>query len=432
MLNKKYLLPFFILVLLLLTCLFFTSCSSQPVVQNTAVIEEVIKNSVNNAVLLLKEQLNEIKQKNEKLQYDNATLQAKLESIAETTSANAKASVSNSTLINEVNNSQKTLKEENTKLQTKIDNIAKVTTANTETFVTSSTLINEVNTSQKTLQEAQTKITEILNRFSNDVANVPSAVGEIKKLTGLFDNSKLRGNIGEKQLEMIIGSILPSEMFEMQATIGKLRPDCVITIGEEKYIVDAKFPKDNYLHYVECEEPEKKPDLLKKFKADVVSMIDDLTKYISDNNKNKVVIMFIPSDKILAEIDESLPEIKKTAYESHILLTSPTTLWLVLNQLLIDNDGHKLTAEYEQKLKELREYIKTFKDSSDELVSLVKKWNSLTKGFKDFLNKYKYVLDIGIGILDNKSEKEALKLEKKKINDVKGELETITFDNSED
>jgi DNA anti-recombination protein RmuC len=106
--------------------------------------------------------------------------------------------------------------------------------------------INDIKKMESEIRSLQESFKTSINTFSQNVQNVPNAVMEIKKITSLFDNSKKRGDIGEIHLEMIISSILPKEMYEMQSSENNFRYDCKITTSYKEYIIDAKFPLDNY------------------------------------------------------------------------------------------------------------------------------------------------------------------------------------------
>jgi DNA recombination protein RmuC len=216
------------------------------------------------------------------------------------------------------------LEKENARIKENIDNINNNTNKNIADYAISMTKISDVQQVQKALKDFQIKMqsemSEAIKGITTDVSNVPSAVNEIRKVAGLFENTKQRGNIGEKQLEMIISSVLTQNMYEMQYTDESgLRPDCVIKTLNEMYFIDSKFPMDNYLKFINAAETEKSK-YCKIFESDVKKMIDDLTKY------KGITFMFIPSDRIMSDVQEYLPDVYVYGLKNKIILTCPSTL----------------------------------------------------------------------------------------------------------
>jgi DNA recombination protein RmuC len=207
------------------------------------------------------------------------------------------------------------------KMNEKVEDLKSKTEAINKTSNEVRSQNNDIKQMQDKMKDMQIKLEEMMKNFSNNVSTVPSAVTEIKKISGLFDITKQRGIIGEKQLEMILKSVLPENTYEIQPTLeNNLRPDFIVKLGKQKFIIDAKFPMQNYQNIRLSNEENEKSKFITAFKKDVKTMIDGLCKY-NDN-----VLMFFPSDNILADLNEFDPNMQNYAYSKKITLTSPSTI----------------------------------------------------------------------------------------------------------
>lgn len=289
--------------------------------------------------------------------------------------------------------------------------------------------ISDVKRIQDEMKSFEISLKTNIENIGQNVCKVPSAVDEIKKVSSLFDNTKQRGNIGEIHLEMIISSILPKEMYKMQPTLpNNLKPDCIITINEEEYYIDAKFPKDNYIKLIESIEKKQSTDkeYQKKFENDLSAMIEDLKKY------GKTLFMFIPSDKIYFDILEYAKSEVEKANKSDIILTCPAMLWLQL-KVLLENDKKALFAkQVDEKYKKWNELIlKNFIEWTKQWNDFTRKWDGLTKQIRTISTKSSKVIDSAKETTDDNNEKKMLENCKKEIKDAKSEITTLIQEDEE-
>jgi DNA recombination protein RmuC len=205
---------------------------------------------------------------------------------------------------------------------------------------------------QKTLNERLSQSFELVGKQLESVQNglgemrnIASDVGGLKKV---LSNVKLRGNVGEVQLAMLLEQILAPTQYEANVRTKEGSADPVefaIKLpgrsDDEKNIVylpiDAKFPKDVYENLVNAydkgvsEEIESATKLMEiAIKKNAKDIRD---KYIDPPNTTDFAIMFLPFESIYAEVIRRSALVDQLRDEFKITVAGPTTLVAILNSL---------------------------------------------------------------------------------------------------
>ncbi len=204
---------------------------------------------------------------------------------------------------------------------------------------------------QKTLNERLGQSFEIVGR---QLENVQKGLGEMQTLAqdvgGLkrvLSNVKMRGGIGEVQLEMLLEQILAPEQYSSNVKTKAGSDDHVefaIKLpgrDETKSVVwlpiDAKFPKDVYeelQNAYELGDPFKVEVAQKMLEIAVKKMAKDIhDKYIDPPNTTDFGIMFLPFEGIYGEIVRKAALLDDLQRNYKIIVTGPTTLAAILNSL---------------------------------------------------------------------------------------------------
>ena len=222
--------------------------------------------------------------------------------------------------------------------------------------------IREDNTKQ--LEEMRKTVDEKLHKTLNDrlsqsfetvgkqLQSVQEGLGEMKTLAtdvgGLkkvLSNVKLRGGIGEVQLEMLLEQILAPEQYEANVKTKKGSSDSVEFAikfpggGDSGAIlwlpIDAKFPKDIYEQLLEAYEL---GDLAivkaarTKMEVTIKKMAKDISdKYIDPPNTTDFGIMFLPFEGIYAEVTRNATLMETLRRDYKINVAGPTNLAVILN-----------------------------------------------------------------------------------------------------
>ncbi len=185
---------------------------------------------------------------------------------------------------------------------------------------------------------------ESVQKGLGEMQNLAQDVGGLKKV---LSNVKMRGGIGEVQLEMLLENILAPDQYEANVKTksgsGDLVEFAIKLPGKSDdqsqvwLPIDAKFPKDIYEQLQEAyelgdlggiETAQKNLDnTIKKMAKDIS------TKYIDPPGTTDFAIMFLPFEGIYAEVVRKASLLEELQKNYKVIVTGPTTLAAILNSL---------------------------------------------------------------------------------------------------
>jgi len=186
---------------------------------------------------------------------------------------------------------------------------------------------------------------ESVQKGLGEMQNIASDVGGLKKV---LSNVKLRGNVGEVQLAMLLEQILAPSQYDsnVRTKAGSSDPvEFAIKLPgrseDESSIVylpiDAKFPKDIYeqlLGAYDTGSPEEIEASSKNLESTIKKMAKDIRdKYIDPPNTTDFAILFLPFESIYAEVIRRSALVDQLRDEFKITVAGPTTLVAILNSL---------------------------------------------------------------------------------------------------
>ncbi|MEG0518141.1 MAG: DNA recombination protein RmuC [Bacteroidales bacterium] len=201
----------------------------------------------------------------------------------------------------------------------------------------------------KTLSERLGKSFETVGKQLNEVQqglgemkNLAQDVGGLKKV---LSNVKMRGGLGEVQLQMLLENILAPDQFSANVATRKGSRDIVefavkLPGSSDENIwlpIDAKFPKDVYEKLQEAydiadpvmiETAQKELDNAIKLNAKEIS-----SKYVDPPYTTNFAIMFLPFEGIYAEVVRKADLLDELQRKYNVIVTGPTTLAAILNSL---------------------------------------------------------------------------------------------------
>jgi DNA recombination protein RmuC len=189
---------------------------------------------------------------------------------------------------------------------------------------------------------------------------------DINQLSRILESPKLRGNIGEFELERMLSNVLPATLYRRQAPVGEALADAVILLEGGWLCVDSKFPLDNFrrLTQPDCA-PEERQHCRKLFLSDVRRHVTDIAhKYILPPATLDFALMFIPAETVYYELLLS-EEVLEFARAKHVVPVSPNTLYAYLQAVSIGFRGLKIAQEtrrIEQLLLGLKKNFDEFKE----------------------------------------------------------------------
>ena len=168
-------------------------------------------------------------------------------------------------------------------------------------------------------------------------ANIEKLSGNVLSLQDILSNKQTRGAFGEIQLHDIVQKALPSDAYQMQATLsnGK-RADCLVHLPNPPgpIVIDAKFPLEAYEAMRRADSPRAVQEAAQAMRTSVRAHIRAISeKYIIEGETADGALMFLPSEAVYAELHANFPEIVREGFAARVWIVSPTTCMATLNTM---------------------------------------------------------------------------------------------------
>jgi len=163
--------------------------------------------------------------------------------------------------------------------------------------------------------------------------NIGALSDHVVGLKALLANKPARGAFGQGQMEAIVKDSLPASAYTFQGTLpNNTRPDCLIHLpGDARPLaVDAKFPLEAFEELRRAESAEAEKTALSRLRADMIGHVQDVRKYLLPNETQEVVLLFVPSEALYAELQERLEDVIHRAHKARVLIVSPSLLMLAI------------------------------------------------------------------------------------------------------
>ena len=220
--------------------------------------------------------------------------------------------------------------------------------------------------------ESNTKTsTENLTRLNERLAVIDAAQNRLTDLTqevlGLKDilaNKQARGAFGQGRMEAIIRDALPASAYEFQYTLSnRTRPDCCIRLpGDNRMmVIDAKFPLESFTALkAAAGDHSALKAAMARVRGDVGKHIKDIAeRYFVPGETQDIAILFVPSESLYADINETFEDLVERAHKARIIIVSPSLLMMAVQVMqaivrdarvreqahLIQNEVRLLTAD---------------------------------------------------------------------------------------
>ncbi len=188
---------------------------------------------------------------------------------------------------------------------------------------------------------------ETLNNSQNLLAK------EANKLASALKSPRVRGRWGEIGLKRIIGFSGMSEycdydeQFSINTDSGRLRPDLVVNLPEnKKIIVDSKVPLNAYLNAIEATDEKLQNQYLENHAKAVQSHVKQLSSksYWSQfDNSIDFVVLYIEVEPAFAAALQQNKNLITDAIQNRIVFATPTTLITLLQTVAYTWKQHKAT-----------------------------------------------------------------------------------------
>jgi DNA recombination protein RmuC len=189
-------------------------------------------------------------------------------------------------------------------------------------------------------------VTGRLTKLDETNRRVVDVADELKTLQNVLQNPKQRGVVGEYYLQSVLENVMPPGGFQMQYKFEDGETvDAALFLDKGKILpVDSKFSLENYNRLIEEGDKKTKEEIVKKFKVDLKTRIDETSKYIRPSeNTMDFAFMFIPSESLYYDLlinkvgttaTNSRDLIEYAFAEKQVIIVSPTSFMAYLQTVM--------------------------------------------------------------------------------------------------
>lgn len=258
-----------------------------------------------------------------------------------------------------------------------------------------------VHQQMKQSSEIIRQVTERLTQLDETNRRVVDITSELKTLQNVLQNPKQRGVLGEYYLSQVLENVLPPTQYKLQYGFknGDI-VDAVIFLDKGKILpVDSKFSLENYNRIIERKDPGEREKLIRQFKQDLKSRIDETSKYIRPHEGTMdFAFMFIPSEAIYYDLlvnkvgtaNTTARDLIEYAFrDKHVIIVSPTSFMAYLQTVLqglrslqIEEQAREIQERVGLLARHLKSYDTYMQKMGNSLSTTVGHYNTAYKEFK--------------------------------------------------
>ncbi len=234
---------------------------------------------------------------------------------------------------------------------------------------------------ERLVQDLQTDRKAQYSALGQQLQGLTTTTASLQK--ALADN-RARGQWGERMAEDMLnfmGLVEGINYIKQSAIEAGTRPDFTFLFPNQKSLnMDAKFPLDNYLRYIEADNDSDRREFSQKFLRDVNQRVTEIQKrdYIAAGTLDCVLI-FIPNEQVYRFIYEEDQRIIDNALKQKVIMCSPLTLYVVL--AVIRQAAQNFNIE--QRSQEIVDVVNDIRQEWDKYTGQMDKLERRFKGMHD-------------------------------------------------
>jgi DNA recombination protein RmuC len=208
-----------------------------------------------------------------------------------------------------------------------------------------------------------------LGQVAEMAARMEALGREINELQGILKAPKLRGNLGEAQLEEFLRQVLPPAFWSLQHRFadGQI-VDAAIRLRDHLVPVDAKFPLEAFQRMLAADADDARRARRREFERSVKGRIDEIAaKYIRPGEGTyEFALMFIPAENVYYEVivrDDALGSegsLLNYAMARRVVPVSPNSFYAYLQTIATGLKGMQVEAQAREIMEELGKLQKEF------------------------------------------------------------------------
>ncbi len=237
---------------------------------------------------------------------------------------------------------------------------------------------------EKLVSDLQTDRKAQYGALDDQLKTLTQTTSHLQK--ALADN-RARGQWGERMAEDMLnfmGLVEGVNYTKQSALDDGTRPDFTFRFPNQKSLnMDAKFPLDNYLRFVEADNDVERKEFSQKFLRDVNQRVNEIQKrgYIAAETLDCVLI-FIPNEQVYRFIYEQDQRIIDEALKQRVIMCSPLTLYIVLAVIRQAAENFNI----EQRSQEIVNVVNEIRKEWDKYTGQMDKLERRFKGMNDDFN----------------------------------------------
>lgn len=251
-------------------------------------------------------------------------------------------------------------------------------------------VLDELNKNSNKLETAERERIGTFNTLKQEIENQRKLTEQLSVTTeglkNVLSNNQLRGQFGEQIAEDLLqmtGFVKGTDYTYNKEQVGsETRPDFTIMMPDGTRInVDAKFPYNNLVRYVETEDKELKDKFMKAFTVDIKNKIKQVTTrdYINPEDRTvDFVILFIPNEMIFSFIYDKMNEVWLEAMKNKVVLAGPFSFTAILRMVRQAYSVFKYQENTQKIIKYIKEFEKHWDSYNLEFDKIGQKINSLS------------------------------------------------------
>lgn len=244
------------------------------------------------------------------------------------------------------------------------------------------------------------ELVEKISKLEDTNKQVVNFADQLQDLQDILKNPKHRGTLGEYYLETVLKNVLPPGSYQTQYEFKNgEKVDAVVFVKDKIIPIDSKFSLENYNRLAEEKNEAERARLEKVFVNDLKTRIQETAKYIRPKeNTLDFAFMFIPHEAIYYDLlvnkvgalqdDDTNNLIQRAASKYRVIIVSPTSFLAYLQTVLqglkalqIEESAKEIQKYVESLQRHLATYDEYFKKLGNNLDTTVNMYNKADKEF---------------------------------------------------
>lgn len=229
---------------------------------------------------------------------------------------------------------------------------------------TSKTVGDRIATVHSAFASLQKQVGE-MSEQARQIADVSKGLGDLERI---LSAPKLRGGVGEMQLENLLAQVFAREQYAVQYrfSTGDI-VDALVHLPQGDVAIDSKFSLENFRRMAEAETEADKKAARRDFLKDVKRRIDEVaSKYIRPAEGTlPLALMYVPAENVYYEAvirDESGDDIYDYCVQRRVFPVSPNSLYAYLQTIIVGMNGMRVSQRAESILREIQSLKLEFED----------------------------------------------------------------------